>query len=426
MSKNSPVKTFALQFLRAVIAGLTVVLYSRLLGSAGRGELSLMLFYINLAMIVNEYVGGSSLANLIPRLRASNVHPTAVIWAILVCLLATGGYMLAGFQTSSALLMGAYSIALALLTIHYNVYQGLGKVYQRNRIQLALESLKMLLLIGLMVASALGEFLWDVEGMFLKPDVVMTILGVSTLVIYFVSTWWLRKDLRTPGLTERVPVVSALFHSGFWAQNGQLVQFLNYRLSLLMIDHFLGLSETGIYSNTLLIADTIWIFGNSFGTIAHMRILRSENAKFRADITMRYAAISFFGTAIACFLLWLVPNSVFVWVFGIDFAQLQATSLWFIPSILALGLSTVFSHYLHAVNRFKTLLLANLSGLVVQVLLGLWLIPSYGLPGAALAAGAGFITILLFVWLAFKKDHPQAAIKGVFRVRSLWRVLVGR
>lgn len=414
---NSPVKTFAIQLLRAVISALIVVFTSRLLGSSGRGFLSLMLFEVNLVMIANEYVGGSSMANLVPSKGVRQLYPTTFLWSLLVLLLYAAWRFLAesGAETSTLLLL--YAFSLAQLTIHYSFYQGLGWIHKRNMLQLLLESSKLLALLGLWWISPAGS---------LQPNDVLAVFLACTFLAFLASEWMLRKEIRGIRPKEKIPVAKSLFQMGFWAQSGQLVQFLNYRLALMILDHFTGLSATGVYSNALLIADTIWIFGNSFGTIAHSRIIRSQNKKFRADLVMRYTAISVAGTGIACLLLLLMPQVVFTTIFGADFSSLKHTAIWLIPAILSLGGSTIFSHYLHAANRFRVLLLANACGLLVQVVVAMLLVPVYGLKGACIGADAGFFAILLMVWSLFRKDNPHVKIHGAFRLHALWKVLVRR
>jgi len=409
-----------MQLLKSAIAATTVVLYSRWMGAAGRGELSLLLFYVNLVMIANEYVGGSSLANLVPKYGVRNLNPTAFLWSIFVVIIAFFGFLFMGQSTNIALALSTFSLCLAQLTIHYNYYQGLGRVFQRNYLQLLLELLKLILWIAIA---------WIAFGPYNCSELINTntaiyIFLISTFLVWMFSEYLLRKEIGWVHKNKRVPIVGELFKLGFWAQNGQLIQFLNYRLVLMFIDKKLGLSETGIYSNALLIADTIWIFGNSFGTIAHMRMLQSNNAVFRADITIRYAAVALAGTILACLFLVAVPNAVFVFIFGHDFESLKFTTLWFIPAVVALGLSTVFSHYLHATNQFKKLLFANAMGLCIQVGIGFWLIPIWGLKGACVAADVGFVLILAVVLFYFKKQNPNASLKGVFRFKSIRKIVV--
>jgi O-antigen/teichoic acid export membrane protein len=92
--------------------------------------------------------------------------------------------------------------------------------------------------------------------------------------------------------------------------------------------------------------------------------------------------------------------------------------------IKALGASTLFSHYLHALGQFKALFLANLSGLVLQAGLALWLIPTYGIRGACLASDAGFILIFILVFFIFKRQNPETQIHGVLKWRSILKVLL--
>lgn len=422
--RNSPVSTFVLQLLKAFLSALTIVIVSRWLGATGRGEISLMLFYASIVMIVNEYVGGSSMANLIAAGKNSTnqnngIFPTAFIWSVLVSVVAY--FVFSSLLTEEmALILSIFCFWTAQLTLHYNVYQGIANVRQRNYVQLLQEAIKLILLL------ILWYFLLGSNGKsVVVPEAswVLVIFMTAAFLTWIVSYMKLHPYLRITDFKSKIPIRADLFKDGFWSQNGQLIQFLNYRLMLLFIEKELGIAETGIYSNALLMADTIWIFGNSFGTIAHMRILQSENPKFKADITLRYAFLSLLGTAIACLLVVFLPNSIFVLIFGADFVQLKTIFIYLIPAVLALGASTLFSHYLHAVNKFKWLLMANFSGLIIQVCLAAVLIPPYGLMGACIAADAGFIAILLAVWFMFVKSGNSASLKGVFRLKSLWRIL---
>jgi O-antigen/teichoic acid export membrane protein len=369
-------------------------------------------------MIANEYVGGSSLANLVPKMGVAKLNPTAFMWSVIVVIIGFVCMLAIGYSLIFACILAVFSFSLAQLTIHYNYYQGLGRAYQRNYLQLGLEGFK-LVLISIFAFYAL---VIQTDRFYLDNESVAGIFMIATLLVWLVSEYLLRKELRIGELKKPTHLVKGIFKIGFWAQSGQLIQFLNYRLSLMLISKMLGLAETGIYSNTLLIADSIWIFGNSFGTIAHMRMIRSENKKFRADLVLRYASIALAGTVVAVICMVLVPNAVYNFVFGIDFNGLKSTAIWFIPAILALGLSTVFSHYLHATNQFKTLLLANLTGLLFQFISGWIFIPRLGLKGACIAADLGFGCILLFILVVFKKQNPGSNIKGVFRLNSIRKI----
>jgi O-antigen/teichoic acid export membrane protein len=430
VSKNHPIRTFLYQFIKAVLAALSVILISRWMGAAGRGEIGLWLFYVNLIMILNEYIGGSSLANLAANVSLRNLLPVAWLWALVSCVIGgIGLYIWLGDFTVVTYVL-AMSFPLAFLTIHYNIYQGRSLVNRRNILQVLLELLKLFFVLALGINMVLfgpdgsGTRLTDTVEILKSSDVSLVYAIATVIVLVITIVIWVPKiALAAPNYCFQKPPMELLTY-GFWAQNGQLVQFLNYRLSLVWLTMLLGNTiAAGVYSNAMVIADSIWIFANSFAVIAHMRILQSQNLAFRADLTLRYAIIAIGGTGIAVMAFVFVPQSWFLGVFGPGFMDLKQTVIWLIPGIMALGASTLFSHYLHAIGHFKTLFLANLSGLVLQTGLAFLLIPTMGLQGACFAADAGFVLIFIVVFWIFKRQNPDVHLQGVLKWRSLLKVL---
>lgn len=412
MSKSSALNTFISQLLRTILAAVFVVLCSRWMGPEGRGELGLILFWVGLLATGSDYVGGSNLANAMQRNPLASVFPVSVLWSGVIVLMGFAGLSYF-FGLSLAWKVASLALPLLLLSILYNVQQGLTLVRQRNRLQLLLEVLKLLLLL-LFVNTTLSSSV--------SVSSVITSMVLAYGVVLTLATGLLNQEIGQ-ALKSRQSPPKDLFTNGFWSQNGHLAQFLAYRLSLYTLTYLLGHhAAAGIYANALLIADAIWIFANSFGTIAHVRILRSKNENFKADITLRYAIFALVGTVLACLLLAMLPTRVFVWVFGIGFENLKDTTLLLIPAILAVAASSLFSHYLHAVNRFKALFFANLCGLILQTAVGFWLIPRWGVYGACLAADVGFILTFLLVYGFFKSQNPHARLKGKIRFRLLLKV----
>jgi O-antigen/teichoic acid export membrane protein len=330
VSHNHPIRTFLYQLIKAILASFSVILLSRWMGASGRGEIGLWLFYVNLIMILNEYVGGSSLANLAAKLYLRNLLPIAWLWAFICCIL--GGISLYLWLGDFKLLtyVLAMSFPLSFLTIHYNIYQGRAMVNRRNLLQVLLEFLKLIFVIALGVnmvkfgPDGTGIKILDTAEILKASDVSMVYAIATVIVLAITIVFWLPKiALSLPEYKFEMPSINLLTY-GFWAQNGQLVQFLNYRLSLVWLTMLLGNTvAAGIYSNALVIADTIWIFANSFAVIAHMRILQTQNQAFRADLTLRYAVIALGGTGLAVLAFVFIPQSWFVAIFGLGFTELK-------------------------------------------------------------------------------------------------------
>lgn len=420
MSKNSPLRSYGLQLLKALLAALTVVLCSRWLGPDGRGELSILLFGLQIAMMLNEFVGGSAIGNMAVKYPSGRILPMAYSWAVLV-IFVYWGYLNYYYQTHELQVniyrMLFYALPLALLSIHYSLFQGYAMVYKRNELQLLLELLK---LAGIVV-------IYLILDNFVPSDVI-GVYGVSTVIILLLSFYFLRNFIFPWKQTGSPPV--EMLHSGFWAQAGHLMLFCNYRLLLFPIESKLGIAEAGVYSNVVLIADMIWILANTFGSIAHMRILQSRNPVFHADITLRYAAISFWGTLFCCVVVILLPNGIFPFIFGKGFEAMKPVAIYFIPAVLCLGLSASFSHYFHAKNKFIAIFIVYAIALGIQWTLAQFWIDPMGLKGAALACSVAFGFILIaFLWM-FYRQHPHLNLKSALHpwpgIRALKLFLTGR
>ncbi|MDA1182993.1 MAG: hypothetical protein O3B82_05280, partial [Bacteroidetes bacterium] len=121
--KNSPVKTFGWQLIKAITAGSVVVLYSRLLGSEGRGKLSILLLDLQLILMVSELVAGSALANLLIRYSQKRILPTAWISLLLVLFIGYRLGMYLNIPQDFLHVLFLQGMFLGGLNIQYNIYQ---------------------------------------------------------------------------------------------------------------------------------------------------------------------------------------------------------------------------------------------------------------------------------------------------------------
>ena len=449
-SDGGPVRTFGWQLAKAVIAALVVVIYSRGMGAYGRGALSVLLLYLQLTLMVSEMVAGGALANLLTKYPLRRILPTAWFILLLVLSVAyvigwfiwvipnAGTYpiCLDHPKVITLNLLFFQGLFLGGLNIQYNLYQAHGWVNQRNRLQVSMEVLKLLGLllcfeamygfiipknaaIELSVSRHITERLMDGQTLhylhgFNEMAILWILVYASGLV--WVYSLWQSRSLFIGGSIFKVATMQSnhsssqemgqsrpgsnngsfwssiqppkeMFHSGVLSQLGHIFLFLLYRLPLWWMAAQYGNSQAGLLANALLIADTIWIFGNSYGTILHSRMLvssgsfsgdhnngdasapASQQRKFH-KLLSRYVVISASGTLLAVLVAMIVPNALYVFVFGETFSGLKETLFLISPAVIFLGIAAPIGHYLHAQNRFKELIVSY--GCAVLVLVVLW------------------------------------------------------
>ncbi|MFM8995212.1 MAG: hypothetical protein ACKOI1_03100, partial [Bacteroidota bacterium] len=74
---GGPIKTFGWQLVKAVLAAVVVIVYSRVMGAYGRGSLSILLLNLQMVLMVSELVAGGALANVLSQDPAKRILPTA-------------------------------------------------------------------------------------------------------------------------------------------------------------------------------------------------------------------------------------------------------------------------------------------------------------------------------------------------------------
>jgi O-antigen/teichoic acid export membrane protein len=445
-SDGGPMRTFGWQLAKAVIAALVVVIYSRGMGAYGRGALSILLLYLQLTLMVSEMVAGGALANLLTKYSVRRILPTA--WSFLFLVLSVayligwvfwlvpnaGDYpiCLDHPKVITLNLLFFQGLFLGGLNIQYNLYQAHGWVHRRSKLQVFMEVLKLLglllcfeamygfifpkhaaieLSVRLRTAELTAERLMDGQTLdYLHGFDEMAILWLlvyASGAVWVYSLWQSRLLFKggsmqsmssSSEVLDQSQLVSnngsfwrsiqpprEMFHSGVLSQLGHILLFLLYRLPLWWMAAQFGNSQAGLLANALLIADTIWIFGNSYGTILHSRMLvwygtvggdgNSRNMsefglgerKFH-KLLSRYVLISAAGTLLAVLVAMIVPNALYVFVFGETFSGLKETLFLISPAVIFLGIAAPIGHYLHAQNRFKDLIISYGSAVVVLVI----------------------------------------------------------
>lgn len=389
MSENSPLKTYGWQIAKAAISFGVVVVYSRYLGASGRGQMSILLLYLQVSLMFGELFAGSAMANWLVKYKPAEILPWVAAFSLGV-LIISGGLIHLLCHISWALLIPlmVQGLSLAWLNIQYNIYQSQGWIGRRNKLQVALEGLKFLslLLVAILIPAQ------DVISLNIQS--MLEVLATVTFGILCISMFKTRSIWKLA-----FPIVSppqGVFFEGLWAQLGHFMLFLVMKSPLWFIAYLLGDSEAGVFANALLIADTVWIFSGSFGTVIHSRVLRNSSKVFHERLIRRYIDFSLLGTLLICVVVVVIPNGIFTMVFGENFAMLKMEFVWLIPGIVFSAMSTAIGNYLHAMNRFKALFKNHFMAfatLIVVILIGNQL--GFGLNSVIISMNFALLVLLI-------------------------------
>lgn len=396
-------KNIAVTFIsRLLIAGfglIIAVLLSRYLGATGRGEQSLIITLITFIIIVNGMVGASAISYLIPRYPFHILIFPAYLWVLLVSIVAM---ILLPFLN---LVPDAYLIHVSLLSFILGIYSvNVSVLISKERIHAAnllgiIQSafVIMYLLFAFLIANDQG-----VES-YIKSLYAGYIISML-LSFYLIRTCFYRKE-RASG-SQSLQAIKQLFILGFYNQAAVLMQMLSFRISYYILNQNYGAGQVGIYANAVTVAESVWLIGRSMAMVQYSKIVNSKDKGVSLKLTSRFVKECMCISFVVLLVLFIIPDSMYGFIFGTEFNALQILIRILSPGILFFSGALIMLSYFSGVGKNYVNTIASIAGLVITLLLGFVFIPKYGMPGAAVVASISYgITALvsLFFMLSEKK-----------------------
>jgi O-antigen/teichoic acid export membrane protein len=409
--KNNIINTLISKFLTAFCLMGVVIITSQTLGSEGRGLISYVLLIIAIAQVISEFVGGSALINLAPRIRTINLIWPSYLFTILIVGILYLVMRFSGNNFIPAWLTALIALFLCLSNINLNIILGRQRINQRNGIQF---------LYTLLLLSGVYYVYWIQKGTDVVP--YFNILAFAYIIGFILSLLQLL-SLADKGSIEPLQLSRDIFKFGFWSQLAQLVNLLNYRIAYFFVERDFGLEQLGVYGNSMTVGDMMKIPGQSLGQVQHNRIINhSQPERFGLKLTKRYLTLNLVLYLLQAIVIILLPALFWTWLLGSDFITLKNVVLYLLPGFIALGLATSFSYYFHALNRFKTVLAVNLATLITFVVSYVLLVGNLGFKAVLISFSLAYVVqLMLFVVLFFRKDkgsyHPLKDIKYWWRIQ---------
>ncbi|MBU0727809.1 polysaccharide biosynthesis C-terminal domain-containing protein, partial [Patescibacteria group bacterium] len=391
-------------FTKIISAGLSLILLiltTRYLGAHGRGVLSIITASVGLITLFNGFLGGSSLVYVIPRNRSISFFKQATIlwclWSLLVSILISFILLFTGVISTNLffhiVILGILSSFFGTSTTILLAEEKVGSYNISGIIQVSANFLIFGLIILVLRKVNINSYLLALY--------ISYILGLC-FTVYFVLKIW--KVVRKKPLISFFSTVKEISRYGFIAQLGNVIQYLNYRLSYFILNHYVGLADVGIYSVGVTIAESIRLISSSIALVQYSKIANTDNLNYSRELTIRLAKLSFIITLLATFFLLFMPQGLFSLVFGRDFGPTKTIIFYLSAGIVSFGLTVTISHYFAGIGKYHINTIASFIGLVFTIALNFLLIPKYGYIGAAISASLSYLGTSLFLILIFIKE----------------------
>jgi len=406
----------------SVVAGIIV---ARWLGAEGLGQLGVI--NVSVAMIVQLGSSGLPSANTYfiakDKTRLFPAALNSLLFALIVGMALAFGLTTAarlrpdwfGFISPKLIKIAAISIPFQLITvIGLNIFLAVGDVRRFNLLDLSGQSF--VLINALVALIVFNSGLATLVILNTATNITVCVLIAILLAMYGakikngLSRW--RLDAHLLGRMIRYGLK---FHISI------LAGALMFRVDLLVVNHFHGAAEAGVYGVASQVGLMLMMLPGVIATLLFPRITAEQDVQ--GETTSRVARHTTFVMFFIC--LTAVPFSfVLPLLYGPAFSDVSVQLLILLPGVYLVGIQSVLAQHFNAIGlppAVPTFWLITL--LVHLVLLGV-LVPPFGGRGAALASVLSYIMIFVLMLFYFRSSTGKSPTAALLLTSSELRDLI--
>jgi O-antigen/teichoic acid export membrane protein len=181
---------------------------------------------------------------------------------------------------------------------------------------------------------------------------------------------------------------------------GSIIQFLNYRADILIIGYFLTQTEVGWYYVAVLVAERLLFLTQATATILLPAASSSEKQMEKTPLLSRlnFTVVLAGSILIGIIAYWIIP-----FLFSANYSNSVLPLVLILPGIISLSVSKLISADLAARGLPQYSTYVSILNFILNITLNLILIPSLGIPGAAISSSLSYSAALILQAYYYKK-----------------------
>lgn len=205
--------------------------------------------------------------------------------------------------------------------------------------------------------------------------------------------------------------IKAIFSASFLTYLATLFQFLSYRMDFWFINYYLNKQELGIYALGTQIAQLLWLFPGAISQVIYSKLASTEDENQIIANLEKTVRISLFLLLPICIFFIIAVYFLLPFVYGTAFSDTIKVIAILIFGILPYTIPIILAIYFLAKGMFKVNTIIGFIGFVISSILYSFLIPRYGIYGAAVSSVFSYLSncICAIIWLT--KINPNFSIQ---------------
>jgi len=371
---------------------LVVLMISRSLGPAIKGETTLIVTTIFIIMFCANLVGGYALVNIIHKEKADAVLLPSYLWSVLVCFIS---FIAIKFVPSGIEQYAFHISMLALVSsitgAHQVILMSRSKYYEYNFLVFVPVVLNLVFL-------AFAFYIFNQKSI----ESFFAAMYFAFSFNLLLSVFFIRHLPDLKQLNFSIEKFNTVINSGIRFQSVELLQLLHLRLYFFLLISFAdnGFYNLGVYSVGIAILEAIWIVGRGVATMNFVATVKAPSV----DFTLRYLRITLLISAMGLIAVFAIPVAWYAFIFGDGFTYVKYSVKYLFPGIGLYCFVLVLGSYMMGVEKYKAMMVIHIIGIIVSSGLCVLWIPKYEMSGAGLAATVSFAVAALLSIIIFLRE----------------------
>lgn len=389
--------TVGTRYAIALLNLLLILIHSRVLGRDGMGVVGVIYASVNLAVIFNSVLCGNTIVYFMHRQPFRTVFWPTYVWAFVGSAIACVCMSLLGMLPEGyGFIVYGLSVLLSLVAANARFLLGKDLIKAFNAVFIIQGGLLFFILVGFYFGlnkRDVSGYLW---GLFLT-NLIAWMVSLGLMIEPFFR---IPHEARVSG--SWIKGVKAMFVYGLWSSADNLAEGLTTRLNYFLLQRFGGYGQVGLLDSGTKISESIWHISHGVSFIAYSQIARTSEAERQRSLTLRLFKLTYCTLIVAMALVLCLPEWVYTdYLFTPEFTGIRKVIVALAVGIVAFGSNRILSHYFIGTGRVRVSAICSCIGLLVLLIAGGFLIPAYGVTGAALSSSIAFSAMLLFSIVVF-------------------------
>jgi O-antigen/teichoic acid export membrane protein len=407
--------TFATRILMIVNSVAAGIIVARWLGAEGVGQLAVI--NVAIATVVQVCSFGLPSANTYfiaqdPKQLRTAATNSLIFVLVVGSALAIGLSYLAkariewfGYVSAGLIELASVSIPAQLITlVGLNILLAVGKIREFNLLDLIGQSF---VLINAVVALIVMGF--GLTMLVFLNVAAAALMSVIVGILIVVAARKLERSQWRPDAS----LLAQMIRYGIKFHVSILAGAIIFRADLLVVNHFRGADEAGVYSVATQFGMLLMLLPGVIATLLFPRVTAEQDPQGQTtSLVTRYTAFVTFFCCLAA-----VPFSLLLpLMYGAEFSESSRLLLILLPGVYLVGLESVLVQHFNALGLPRIIPVYWIVTLVINLVLVFSFVPRMGATGAAIASTVSYALIFAFVTRQFLAATKQS-FSSVFILR---------